>query len=219
MNLLGTKRNRTTVYHPQANGLVERFHRHLKGALKARLTNTNWIEELPMVLLGIRSTLKEDLSCTSAEMVYGTTLRLPGDFFSSQTEEDLSTVVSRLRNTMQRQQFLSPRWHGSRVTYIPSDLHTATHVYVRRDAHPPPPTLTRPYDGPYKVTRRTNKPFVLEVNDKIKKYSVDRLKPTRSDTQLLNTVPQGNQPVLSQVTRSGVRCVVRPTYLDEYVTD
>ena len=83
----------------------------------------------------------------------------------------------------------------------------------------PPPTLTRPYDGPYKVTRRTNKPFVLEVNDKIKKYSVDRLKPTRSDTQLLNTVPQGNQPVLSQVTRSGVRCVVRPTYLDEYVTD
>ena len=27
--------------------LVERFHRHLNGALKARLTNTNWIEELP----------------------------------------------------------------------------------------------------------------------------------------------------------------------------
>ena len=29
MNLLGTKRNRTTAYHPPANGLVERFHRHL----------------------------------------------------------------------------------------------------------------------------------------------------------------------------------------------
>ena len=55
-----------------------------------------------MVLLSIRSTLKEDLSCTSAEMVYGTTLWLPGDFFSSQTEEDPSTMVSRLRNTMQR---------------------------------------------------------------------------------------------------------------------
>ena len=99
MNLLGTKRNRTTAYHLQANGLVERFHRHLKGALKARLTKTDWNEELPMVLFGIQSTLKEDLSCTSAEMVYSTTLRLPGD--SSQTEEDPPTMVSRLHNTMQ----------------------------------------------------------------------------------------------------------------------
>jgi hypothetical protein len=27
--------------------------------------------------------LKEDLSCTVAEMVYGSTLRLPGEFFTS----------------------------------------------------------------------------------------------------------------------------------------
>ena len=144
--VLGTQRNRTTAYHPQANGLVERFHRHLKSSLKARLTNGNWVEELPIVLLGIRTTLKEDLSCTAAEMVYGTTLRLPGDFFSIPTEEDPSTLVSRLRTTMQSQEFLPPKWHGTHATYIPSDLHKATHVYVRRDAHAPP--LTRPYDGP-----------------------------------------------------------------------
>ena len=145
-----------------------------------------------------------------------TTLRLPGDFFSCQTEEDPSTMLSRLRAIMQRQEFLPPRWHGSRVTYIPSDLHTSTHVYVRRDAHAPP--LTRPYDGPYKVIRRTDKHFALEVKGKIKEYSVDRLKPARSDIQLLNTSPQVKQPVLPPVTRSGRR-VVRPTYLDEYVTD
>ena len=34
-NLLGTKRIRTTAYHPCANGLVEHFHRQLKAALKA----------------------------------------------------------------------------------------------------------------------------------------------------------------------------------------
>ena len=76
MNLLGTTRLRITAYHPQANGLVEGFHRHLKTGLKARLAGSKWVADLPVVLLGIRTTLKEDLSCTSAEMVYGTTLLL-----------------------------------------------------------------------------------------------------------------------------------------------
>ncbi|GFR65343.1 transposon Ty3-G Gag-Pol polyprotein [Elysia marginata] len=54
-NLLGIKTNTTTSYHPQANGMVERLHRQLKASLKARTTSSNWFEELPMVLLGIRS--------------------------------------------------------------------------------------------------------------------------------------------------------------------
>ena len=110
VNLLGTTRLRITGYHPQANGLVERFHRHLKTGLKARLAGSNWVADLPVVLLGIRATLKEDLSCTSAEMEYGTTLRLPGDF-SSPTIEDPTSIVSRLRSSMQHLQFVPTRWH------------------------------------------------------------------------------------------------------------
>ena len=34
MSLLGSKRARTTAYHPQANGMVERFHCQLKAGLK-----------------------------------------------------------------------------------------------------------------------------------------------------------------------------------------
>ena len=34
--LLGITLHHTTTYHPQANGLVERFHRHLKTSLRAR---------------------------------------------------------------------------------------------------------------------------------------------------------------------------------------
>ena len=44
MILLSTARLRTTGYHPQSNGLAERFHRHLKGGLKARY---NCDESLP----------------------------------------------------------------------------------------------------------------------------------------------------------------------------
>ncbi len=34
MTTLGSHRLCTTSYHPQANGLIERFHHHLTGALK-----------------------------------------------------------------------------------------------------------------------------------------------------------------------------------------
>ena len=69
--LLGITHNRTTAFHPQSNGIVERFHRTLKSALRAKLTGPNWVDELPWVLLGVRTTPKEDLATSSAELVYG----------------------------------------------------------------------------------------------------------------------------------------------------
>ena len=59
MYLLGSHQIRTTVYHPAANGLVERFYRQLKAGLSTA-PRTEWIATLPLVLLGIRSCLKED---------------------------------------------------------------------------------------------------------------------------------------------------------------
>ena len=84
--LLGTQLHHTTAYHPQANGLVERFHRYLKSALRARLTGPNWTQELPWVLLGVRTAPKEDLGCSSAEMVYSAPLTVPGDFIQYRSQ-------------------------------------------------------------------------------------------------------------------------------------
>ena len=81
MKLLGSKRTKTIAYHPEVNGLVERFHRSIKSALRARRNQLNWLEHLLLVLLGLRTTVKDDLKCSSAEMVYGITFRLPGQFF------------------------------------------------------------------------------------------------------------------------------------------
>lgn len=77
---IGFQHRRTTAYHPQCNGLVERFHRQLKAAITCH-ADPNWIETLPLVLLGIRSAFKDDLQSSSAELLYGEPLRLPGELF------------------------------------------------------------------------------------------------------------------------------------------
>ena len=97
--LLGTRHLRTTAYHPCANGLVERLHRQLKAALKGHPQQGNWTEALPLVLLGIRTS---DLGCTAGELVYSTSLRLPGSFFSPTiySNPDPQNYVHILQNRM-----------------------------------------------------------------------------------------------------------------------
>ena len=81
MRLLGAQRIRPTAYHPIANGLVERFE---------CIDTTHWTKALPLVLLGIRTTIKQDLKCTPAELVYGTMLLLPGEFFTTNSSNNIS---------------------------------------------------------------------------------------------------------------------------------
>ncbi|GBN16221.1 Gag-Pol polyprotein [Araneus ventricosus] len=87
-DILGTNRIRTTSYHPQSNGLVERFHRHLESSIIVH-SQPKWTETFPIVLLVIRSVIKPDINATCAELTCGTTLRLPSDILNSKS--DLST--------------------------------------------------------------------------------------------------------------------------------
>ncbi len=84
--------SRTTSYHPQTNGMVERFHQQLK----AQPNPDAWMIWLPLILLGIRTAIKADLNAIVSELVYGTTLRLPGEFFkpaTTQTEAQLNLSI------------------------------------------------------------------------------------------------------------------------------
>ena len=77
---LGIHHVMTTVFHPQANGMIERVHRRLKDALRARCASTDWYDQLPLVLLGLRVSPNENSNVSTAEMVYCTTLAMPGTF-------------------------------------------------------------------------------------------------------------------------------------------
>ena len=140
--MFGIQVAHTTAYHPQANGLVERFHRQLKASLKAKLNTNHWFDDLPLVLLGIRTALKQDIGCSAAEMVYGQTLRLPGEFFSPSSDSEViepHSFLSCLKNNMARLRPTQTKHHTSnRPFHIPSTLLNCTHVFMRQDCHRAP---------------------------------------------------------------------------------
>jgi transposase InsO family protein len=76
-HVLGFKHVFTTAYHPQANGMVERLHRQMKEALRARQCAAAWADHLPWVMLGLRAAPKEDSGVSLAEVVFGKQLVLP----------------------------------------------------------------------------------------------------------------------------------------------
>lgn len=177
-SMIGTIHIRTTPYHPQSNGMVERFHRQLKAALKAREDTTNWSQELPFVLLGIRTAIKEDLNCSAAEMVYGQSLRLPGELlfpFPQYKNAPTNEFVNQLRTTMRNVVPTDTRKANQTDVFIPKDLEKTDFVFVRVDRVKT--GFTSPYEGPYQVTKRLRKQFVLDINGKPTSISIDRLKP------------------------------------------
>ena len=132
--LYGSKLHHTTAYHPQANGLVERFHRHLKSALRARLRTSSWADELPWILLGIRTAPKDDLQSSSAELVYGSPLTVPGDFIRTPLDPSPDFQLRQLRDFAGSLAPIPTSQHGPITPFIPQSLKATPYVFVRTDA-------------------------------------------------------------------------------------
>lgn len=170
----GIKHKRTTAYHPQANGIIERWHRTLKASIMAR-EDANWLENLPLILLGLRSTVREDIKCSPAEITYGRTLRLPCDFFTNTPREEPDTYVGRLQRRFEEIKPIPASNHSTGKFFIHKALSHSTHVFLRTDGGKKP--LQAPYEGPFEVKARDDKTYVIIVKGQPKRVSIDRLKP------------------------------------------
>ena len=172
---LGVCRIRTSPYHPQANGMVERFHRSLKTAIKAQDEPNNWLEYLPLALLSLRTCEKRDFNASPAEMLYGESLRWPADlvFDTGSTFPGEDQFVERLRRRMR--ELTAPRNPTKRATFVPEALLSCEKVFLRNDGTRA--GLNPPYEGPYRVLRRSRRTITVEKGDKPYTVSLDRVKP------------------------------------------
>ncbi|BHF59610.1 hypothetical protein SprV_0100257100 [Sparganum proliferum] len=84
-------RIRTIANPPEANRMVDRFHRQLKVSLRTADYPEDWTNHLPLILLGIHSSFKSDPGFSAAELAFGTTVRLPGEMVLSTPRKELPT--------------------------------------------------------------------------------------------------------------------------------
>lgn len=78
LKTLGIKQLRTTAYHPQSNGSLERSHQVLVDYLKHYInSHTEWDELLELCVFSYNTSYHEATRFTPYELIYGKTARLP----------------------------------------------------------------------------------------------------------------------------------------------
>ncbi|XP_060665745.1 uncharacterized protein LOC132798033 [Drosophila nasuta] len=176
----------------------------------------NWSSSLHLILLGLRTTIKSDIGLSPAEMVYGTTLRVPGGFCTEHTKT-LSPSSPRLFKTMSQLPTTKPVHHHTPQEFVHPDLNHCTHVFVRVDRVKTP--LEANYEGPFEVVTKHDKYFTLKGHTKENKVSIDRLKPAYifkdvpPPTQEQTTAPTAQ--TLEKVSRSGRQIRFPAKYLSQ----
>ena len=115
--------------------MVERFHRQLKAAIMAHESPNPWTITLPAVLLGARSSVKELLGRSAAEIFHGTTLRLPGEFshkYNVDAHTDLDNYSDKLRVAMSRLRLCPPRDSTQNNIFQYKNRHMLTCIFVTK---------------------------------------------------------------------------------------
>lgn len=169
--LLNIYKTSTSPYHPQSDGMIERFNRTLASMLSLFVDDNqaNWDILLPYVMMAYRSSVHSSTGFTPYKVFFGKEIVLPvdvmlnlgdGERFSSASEyvarllETLSTVVEAVKGHQLRASVKQKGEYDFRAHfqyYSEGEL-----VWVRGKVRKRGlcPKLQRRFRGPYKVTER-----------------------------------------------------------------
>ena len=138
----------------------------------------------------MRTAWREDPDCSPAELVYGSSLHVPGEFLppvAPQQNTPSSEFLRHLQTSMRSALPPPPSHHGTRPEQVPTNLDSTGYVYIRQDGYRKP--LTRPYSGPHRIVEVHDKYYVVNIDGHEDKVTIDRLKVAHVPTPAAPPVP------------------------------
>ncbi len=187
-NLLHIHPIRTTPYHPQTDGLVERFNKTLKSLLRKTASDSgkDWDRLLPFLLFAYREVPQASTGFSPFELLFGREVRGPLDILKEswvanhRSSESVVSHVLAMRDRMESMtglvqehlkdaQARQKRWYDRRArdrVFQPGDqvlvlLPTSSSKLLAR------------WHGPYKVIRKEGKvTYLIDLHDTRKRKRV-----------------------------------------------
>jgi len=187
-NLLQIHQIRTSPYHPQTDGLVERFNRTLKSLLR-KLVNKegrDWDRLLPYILFAYREVPHDTTGFSPFELLYGREVRGPLDVLKDVWEANRKSdesVVSHILLVRERMEEMSEvveenaraaqsrqkRWYDQTARERELEPNEEVLVLLPTSTN----KLLAQWQGPYRVLRRMGKVnYEVLMPDKKRKRKV-----------------------------------------------
>lgn len=170
--IMNTSQVHTTAYHPQTDGLVERFNATLATMLSMYVSShqRDWDEFIPYVLFAYRTSIQETTQETPFYLMYGRDARLPIDVALTQptvrytsTDDYRVDLVDKLQHAFtqakenteraQQKQKLYADEHSKEPTY---EIGEKVWVYAPVTAKGLSTKLLHPWSGPYEIIAKTS---------------------------------------------------------------
>ncbi|XP_075775938.1 uncharacterized protein LOC142826874 [Pelodiscus sinensis] len=192
---LQIKKIRTAAYHPQTDGLVERFNKTLKAMLRRLVQDDprDWDKLLPPLLFAIREVPQSSVGFSPFELLYGRRPRGILDLVREGWEEQASTALGAVQYVIKLRDRMRTigRWAQENLKKAQETqarhYNTGTRLRV---FHPGDPVLVllpageskllAKWQGPYRVTKRIGEvDYEVQVGGKHRQsqvYHVNLLK-------------------------------------------
>ena len=166
--LMGTEKVNTSSYHPQTDGLVERFNRTLTAMLAKTVEKDgrDWDHRLPYVLFAYRTSLQESTRESPFHLLYGRDARLPTeaalshprtcyqvdlDDYKVDLVANLSDAWELARKNVQRAQKQQKRQYDHHTTKPTYHIGDRVFVYQPGSIQSKNRKFARPFHGPYRI--------------------------------------------------------------------